>query len=286
MSDVPARPSRTGCARLASWRSCSATSAAPTLPLRADARLVHVSSGARSTSSPTVSVRPWARIDAMITNDAVSNTSSWWGTAEFSTSRANSMEATPLGPNQAMKSLCGCGSRVPASASRTAAGRATNSAKAMKASSTTAPLSHGRVHDQRSEQEERDRLEDRADVLPELAERLRDVVLGNRHPDAGDEGRDQAVAPGRVGQPVGEQRDAERIDPLVVVRDAAARDTAQGDPGRVGDGELRSAPRPRPSRAAPAPDSTASPPGAASTRKKSTSGSASPSFRPDSRFSV
>ena len=57
----------------------------------------------------------------MITNEAVSNTSSLWGTAEFSTSSANSIEATPFGPNHAMKILWG-GSRVPARASSTAAG--------------------------------------------------------------------------------------------------------------------------------------------------------------------
>ena len=61
--------------------------------------------GAAIQRLPTVSVRPWARIDARITNDAASNKSSLCGTAEFSTSSENSIEATPFGPNQAMKSF-------------------------------------------------------------------------------------------------------------------------------------------------------------------------------------
>ena len=70
-----------------------------------------------------------------ITNEAASNTSSLCGTAEFSTSRANSIEATPFGPEPRDEQLEGLRQPVPDSDPRTAAGRATSSAKAMKATS-------------------------------------------------------------------------------------------------------------------------------------------------------
>ena len=88
---------------------------------------------------PTVSVSPWRRIDARITNDAAPKISSLWGTAELSTSRENSIEATPFGPNHAMKSFTGRASRVPASETSTAAGRATASANPMNSTSAPAP---------------------------------------------------------------------------------------------------------------------------------------------------
>ena len=52
-------------------------------------------------------------------------------------------------------------------------------------------------------------------------------MLGDGERDAGHEGRDQAVAPGGVGEAEREQREPERVDALVVVGDAAAREAAQ-----------------------------------------------------------
>ena len=57
--------------------------------------------------APTVSVRPWATIEAMIVIAAMSKISSLSSTCDLSTKRAKSIEATPFGPNQAMKSFCG-----------------------------------------------------------------------------------------------------------------------------------------------------------------------------------
>ena len=104
--------------------------------------------------------------------------------------------------------------------------------------------------------------------------------------DAGQERRDQAVAPGHVGEPVGEQRQAERVDALVVVGDAAPGEAAQDQPGGVRDARARSrAPTATsPISSAPAVECVA--PGAASTRKNRTNGRASPSLSPDSRLSV
>ena len=47
---------------------------------------------------PTVSVSPCATIEARIANDAISNTSAASGTSDRRTSSANSIEATPFGP--------------------------------------------------------------------------------------------------------------------------------------------------------------------------------------------
>ena len=49
------------------------------------------------------------------------------------------------------------------------------------------------------------------------------VVIGDRQRDPADEGGDQAVAEGDVGNPVGEQSDAQRVDPLISADDSPTR---------------------------------------------------------------
>ena len=124
------------------------------------------------------------------------------------------------------------------------------------------------------------------DVLVEAAERFGDVVVRDGERDAGHEGRDQAVAAGGVREAVGEQRQAERVDALVVVRDAAPGQALQrhGPAAKASDDADRAPTATSPISSSA--DCAASPPGAASTRKNSTSGSASPSLSPDSRLSV
>ena len=80
-----------------------------------------------------------------------------------------------------------------------------------------------------AEGEEGQHLEDRADVLAEDHEVIGDVVFGDRQRDPADEGGDQAVAEGHVGDPVSEQAQAERIDALVAADDPAARQVV-GEP--------------------------------------------------------
>ena len=93
----------------------------------------------RSTQrAPTVSVRPWARIEARIANDAISNTTLRSGAWDSSTNNANSIDATPLGPNQAMNAFSGRRSGLRANASAIATGRATNSRTRMKRSTARA----------------------------------------------------------------------------------------------------------------------------------------------------
>ena len=76
--------------------------------------------------------------------------------------------------------------------------------------------------DQRAEDEEREHLEDRADVLGELDERVGDLVLGGAQRDPGDEGGDQPVAERDVGEAEGGEAEADRVDALVAGRDAPA----------------------------------------------------------------
>src|ERR687896_110029 len=85
--------------------------------------------------APTVSVSPCAEIEARITNAATSNTADRSGASDLRTKSANSIEATPFGPNQAMNSFWARGRPVRASDSSSAAGRATSSTNGMKAAS-------------------------------------------------------------------------------------------------------------------------------------------------------
>ena len=80
-------------------------------------------------------MRPWAAIEAMIAKAATSKISSASATLDFSTSSANSIEATPFGPNQAMNAFCGRGRPVRTKENITAAGRATTRAKTMNSTS-------------------------------------------------------------------------------------------------------------------------------------------------------
>ena len=236
--------------------------------------------------APTVSVSPWAAIEQRIVKAATSKIGSRVADLDLRTNSANSIEATPFGPNQAMNSFWGLGRRLFEKASRIAAGRATSSASGMKTSSRQIVAVVADRDDQRAEDEERDHLEDRADVLGELDEGVGDLVLGGPHRDPGHEGGDQPIAERHVGQAERGEAEADRVDALVAGRDAAARE-AVVEPAA----ERPRAPRPRgrrtpPRRGASPPRAPASPPGWARIRKKSTNGSASPSLRPDSRFSV
>ena len=122
--------------------------------------------------APTVSVRPWATIEAMIVIAAMSKISSLLSTCDFRTNSANSIEATPFGPNQAMKAFCGRGIPVRTKESWTARGRARRRAKAtnrtsggMLWSKPVATISAPKTKNVRTWQ-------DRAGVLGELDEAL------------------------------------------------------------------------------------------------------------------
>ena len=103
--------------------------------------------------------------------------------------------------------------------------------------------------------------------------------------DPADEGRDQPVAEGDVGQAVGQQPNAERVDPLIAPHDAPTGEVMGQASRRLAEHEPETAPK------AASPNSfaashPASPPGEARMMKKRTKGSASPSLRPDSRLSA
>src|SRR5215218_7781344 len=138
--------------------------------------------------------------------------------------------------------------------------------------------------DERPEDEERQDLEDRAHVLREVDEALRDLVLGDPERDRADERGDQAVAEGDIGEAEGHQTDADRVDALVAPGHAAGHDLVKAPADRP-----KATPSAAPNTASPtscAASLPASPPGVARTRKKRTKGSARPSLSPDSRFSV
>ena len=80
-----------------------------------------------------MSVRPWATIEDRITNAAMSKIVDEAPTSDLSTKSANSIEATPLGPNQAMNAFWGPGSRLRRNEIMMASGRATSSARRMNA---------------------------------------------------------------------------------------------------------------------------------------------------------
>src|SRR4051812_39827896 len=82
--------------------------------------------------APTVSVRPWATIEQTIAIAAMSKIRLPSATSDLSTKRAKSIEATPLGPNQAMKSFCGRGMPVLTKEIITASGLATIRTKTTK----------------------------------------------------------------------------------------------------------------------------------------------------------
>ena len=100
--------------------------------------------------------------------------------------------------------------------------------------------------DQPAEGEEGEHLQDRADVLAEDHEVVGDVVFGDGERDPADEGGDQAVAEGDVGNAVGEQAHAQRVDPLVAADDSPAgqvvgeppRGLAEDDPDDRAEGGL------------------------------------------------
>ena len=143
-------------------------------------RLAHDRSIRRSIHrAPTVSVSPWAMIEARITNAATSKTSDRrWRPRESRTSSANSIEATPLGPNQAMNAFCGRGIFVPASESmhRDRARDEQREGDEGDQRQDRAVVAGGDDH--RAEDEEGQHLEDRAHVLGEVGEALGDLVLG------------------------------------------------------------------------------------------------------------
>ena len=90
-----------------------------------------------SHSEPGVSVSPWARIEHTTTSAATPK-SRRRPRSRGQDSSEKVIVATPRGPNQAMKALVAVSSRVPASATQTATGRATSSVTTTIA--TAAPL--------------------------------------------------------------------------------------------------------------------------------------------------
>ena len=74
-------------------------------------------------------------IEQRIANAAILKISADSTAADFSTISANSIEATPFGPNQAMKARSGRLKSVPSSETAIATGRATRSASTMNTTS-------------------------------------------------------------------------------------------------------------------------------------------------------
>ena len=169
--------------------------------------------------APTVSVRPWATIEARITNEATSKTSVPCVDRRVEDEQREQHRGDPLGPEPGDERLVRPrDGRCPRSASSTATGRATSSAKTMNATSASDRAVVAGGDDQGAEDEEGEHLEDRADVLGEVGEALGDLVLGDAERDPEDEGGDQAVAEGDVGEPEGGEPEADRVDPLVARR--------------------------------------------------------------------
>ena len=80
-----------------------------------------------------MSVNPCARIEKRIVNAAILNIRGASSAGDFSTISANSIEATPFGPNQAMNPRSDRSKSVPTSEISIATGRATSSARRMNA---------------------------------------------------------------------------------------------------------------------------------------------------------
>lgn len=84
-----------------------------------------------------------------------------------------------------------------------------------------------RRHDEGAEDEEGEELEDRAHVLVEAPEHLRDLVARERERHAGDEGGDEAVPVREVGEPEGGEADPQRVEALVLSPDPASGPAAE-----------------------------------------------------------
>ena len=135
------QPSTLEPSQLEHWRSSSPSPSRPPTSTRARSSRAfgrrHAPSRRRLIQpAPTVSVSPWAAIEASIVKAATSKISSREPASELSTRRANSIEATPFGPNQAMNSFIGAGIRSRRKESITAAGRAISRATRMNRIST------------------------------------------------------------------------------------------------------------------------------------------------------
>ena len=200
--------------------------------------------------APTVSVRPWATIEEMIAIAAMSKISSPLPTLDLSTNRANSIEATPFGPNQAMNAFCGRGMPVADSESCTATGPRDQQGEGDEDDQRRDAVVEAGGDDQGAEDEEGQHLEDRAGVLGELDEALGNVALGGPHRDPADEGGDQAVADRDFGEAEGGEREPDRVDALVAGGDPAAGQVVVEAPAERSRGRCRRRRRTAPRRRA------------------------------------
>ena len=187
-----------------------------------------------------------------------------------------------------MNARVGASVLVPSRASPTATGRATSSVKATIATAAQpSPNSPSSVSSE-PKTTKTPSLTISTMSSDALLERVADVVAQDAERDRAHEDRDQAVAGRRDhGDAVGGERHAERVQRL----DVAGRPARPGR-GRAGAAATRGTrwPRRTPARAPMSwstnrhhtkPDWSAT----SAAAKASTAGSASPSFRPDSRFS-
>ena len=158
-----------------------------------------------------------------MTKAATSKIRSRSPTADLSTNSANSIEATPLGPNQAMKARCAEGNRTLSIEIATATGLRDQQREGgeQQQQGDVAAVAGG--DDQGAEEEEGQHRQDRAQVLGEDLEVVGDVVLDRAQGDAAGEGGDEAVAEGDVGEAEGEHADAQRVDAVVAPRHAPHR---------------------------------------------------------------
>ena len=226
-------------------------------------------------------------IEARIVNAATSKISVPFGDAESSTKSANSIDATPFGPNQAMNSLLR--PRQPGrggARSGSPTGRATSSAKAMKTTSGQIVAAVADGDDQRAEDEERQHLEDRRSTFSENSTKRRGCRARRRparsRPRTRRSGRcRRSPRRGRRRRGRSRSRRCPRSGRVIPPPGrwwwSRPPSDAEGDADHGAEGRLAE----QLSRLGPGVAA-----GLARARKKSTKGSARPSLSPDSRLSV
>ena len=278
-----ARPTPTASGRRSSFRSSSARSAAPSRSCSSPRGLTALgdrpagpSAGSFARSSACRPCRS-ARARRSRTGSRTRRSrrpAPRAGAVDFSTSSANSIEATPFGPNHAMNSLIGLAEAGPGERRQHRDGprdeqREHDEGDERAGSRGRQPVATIRAPNMKNDAD----LEHRADVLVEVAEAVGDVVL--RDARARRPATNAAISPlpkVASASPKATQREPERVDALVVARDARRRAAACSAGRRERQHDADHGAERRPRRAAPAPRCAASPPGSASTRKKSTNG--------------
>ena len=236
--------------------------------------------------APTVSVSPWARIEARIVNAATSKTSEplvdrLVEDEEREQHRRDALRAEPGDERLLRPRQTGPGER---DHHRDRPGDEERERHEDEQRPDLAVVA-GR-DDDRAEDEERQHLEDRREVLREVDEALGDLVLRGRRARSRRRRRRSARCRTSTRRaPNAIEAEPDRVDPLVARGDAARDDRWSAAAERAqGDADQRRRTRPR--RAARAPRWPASPPGRREDEEEEDEREREPSLRPDSRLSV